>query len=262
MMAATTTLLKRTSTATYIGEQGKPPVITAGKLTADLLFDFKNGAFSYFSFKDVKPEREVSKVAGGLQDGHIQTWYHLNHAAIDAAGFAAFMASVRSQWLDPGWEQEVKLIILGSSQGSTPISDWIMLVESTNALLQGHACELSQADLCNHISSHIHPDTMTAATTAKTDLIADYEKYKRALKVIDDARIHTDELLKAAVKQMMVQPTVTSCHNVYNCIITASSATTLVNSAPAQQIVLLLLLLQKGCSLLSMTGVSNAALSI
>jgi len=86
-----------------------------------------------YSFKDVKPEREVSKVAGGLQDGRIQTWYCLNRAAIDAAGFAAFMASVRSQWLDPGWEQEVKLIILGSSQGLTPISDWIMLVESMNA---------------------------------------------------------------------------------------------------------------------------------
>jgi len=50
MMATTTTLLKRTSTATYIGEQGKPPVITTGKLTADLLFDFENGTFSYFSF--------------------------------------------------------------------------------------------------------------------------------------------------------------------------------------------------------------------
>jgi hypothetical protein len=104
-MAATTTLLKSMSTATYIGKQGKPPVITAGKLTADLLFDFENSAFSCFSFKDVKLEREVSKVTGGLQDGRIQTWYCLNRAAIDTAGFAAFMASVRSQWLDPGWEQ-------------------------------------------------------------------------------------------------------------------------------------------------------------
>jgi hypothetical protein len=111
----------------------------------------------------------------------------------------AFMASVRSQWLNPGWEQEVKLIILRSSQGSTPISDWIMLVESTNALLQGHACALSEADLHNHISSHIHPNTMIAATTAETHLIDDYEKYKWALKVIDNTRIHADELLKVVL---------------------------------------------------------------
>jgi hypothetical protein len=46
MSAVATTLLKKDSTAVYIGEQGKPPVVTAGKLTPDLLFDFENGAFS------------------------------------------------------------------------------------------------------------------------------------------------------------------------------------------------------------------------
>jgi hypothetical protein len=178
-------------------------MITPGKLTPDLLFDFENGAYSYFSFKEVKAEKEVAKVAGGLQDGQVQTWYCLNRAAIDAAGFAEFLKSIHENWLEPGWEQEVKLLILGSSQGSKPIADWIMLVESTNALLLGHACALSTNDLRNHIQSHIHQDTMTASTTAELHLITDYDKYKRGLKVIDDARIRADELLKSAVKQMM-----------------------------------------------------------
>ena len=73
--ATITTLLPHTSSAIYIGEQGKPPVITPGKLTPDLLFDFENGVYSYFSFKDVKLAKEVSKIASGLQDGRIQTWY-------------------------------------------------------------------------------------------------------------------------------------------------------------------------------------------
>jgi hypothetical protein len=198
-----TTLLPRPSSATYICEQGKPPVITRGKLTPDLLFDFENGTYSYFSFKEVKPEKEVAKVAGGLQDGRVQTWYHLNRAAINAAGFAEFMKSIHENWLEPGWEQEVKLLILSSSQGSKPIANWIMLVKSTNALLPGHTCALSTNNLCNHIQSHIHQDTMTASTTAELHLITDYNKYKRALKVIDDARIRANELLKSAVKQMM-----------------------------------------------------------
>ena len=46
-------------------------MITPGKLTLDLLFNFENSAYSYFSFKEVKPKKEVTKVAGGLQDGHI-----------------------------------------------------------------------------------------------------------------------------------------------------------------------------------------------
>jgi hypothetical protein len=224
-----TTLLPCSSSATYIGEQGKPLVITPGKLTPDLLFDFENGAYSYFSFKEVKPEKEVAKVAGGLQDGHVQTWYRLNCAAIDATGFTAFMKSIRENWLDPGWEQEVKLLILGSSQGSKPISDWIMLVESTNALLLGHACALSTNDLRNHIQSHIHPDTMTACTTAELHLVTNYEKYKRALKVIDDARIRADELLKAAVQQMMSTSLISKrSHNPRS---TATSSTA-VSTAP------------------------------
>ena len=211
--SAITTLLPHSSLAVYIGEQGKPPVVTPGKLTPDLLFDFENGAYSYFSFKEVKPDKEVAKVAGGLQDGRVQTWYRLNRAAIDAAGFPEFMKSVCENWLEPGWEQEVKLLILGSAQGSKPVADWIMLVESTNALLLSHACALSTHDLHNHIQSHIHPDTMTASTTAELHLVTDYEKYKRALKVVDDARVRADKLLKAAVKQMMVT-SLTAANNV------------------------------------------------
>ena len=194
----------------YICEQGKLPVITLGKLTPDLLFDFEYGAYSYFSFKDIKAEKEVSKVAGGLQDGHIQTWYRLNRVAVDAVGFPSFMVHVRKSWLEPGWEQNVKLVILTSHQGITPISDWIMLLKSTNALLNGHACKLSDEDIWNHIQSHIHPDTMTATTTAELHLIASYEKYKHSLKVVDDARVGVDDLLRSAVKQMMSQ--LTSVH--------------------------------------------------
>jgi hypothetical protein len=235
MTTQTTTLLKRNSSATCICEQGKPPVITPGRLTPDLLFDFENGAYSYFSFKDIKAEREVSKVAGGLQDGRIQTWYRLNRVAVDAAGFPAFMAHVRESWLEPGWEQNVKLIILASHQGTTPISDWIMLLESTNALLNGHTCKLSDADLRNHIQSHIHPDTMTAATTAELHLIASYDKYKRSLKVVDNARIRADDLLRSAVKQMMSQPTSVRRAVItrFNSAASSSSSSTAINPSAA-----------------------------
>ena len=211
--AIATTLLKKDSTAVYIGEQGKPPVVTAGKLTLDLLFDFENGAFSYFAYKDLPENKRVFRVAGGLQDARVQTWYRLNRTAIDAAGFANFMTTVRANWLDPGWEQEVKLLILSSSQGSTPVSDWIMLLECTNALIKGTTCELNGAELHNHIQSHVHPDTMSAATHAELHLIATFPAYKRGLRTIDDARVRADELLQAAVKQMMTS-TVTATRRV------------------------------------------------
>jgi hypothetical protein len=233
MSAPMTTLLKRNTTAIYSCDQGRPPVITPGKFTPDLLFNFENGAYSYFSFKDIKPEKEVSKVTRGVQDGRVQTWYRLNHVAIDAAGFPAFMKTIRESWLEPGWEH-VKLTILASHQGSTPIADWIMLLESTNALLQNHICKLSDTDLRNHIQSHVHADTMTAATVAKLHLIVEYDKYKQALKVIDDARVRSDELLKAAVKQLMLQSPSSNHRAIMNRTATSSStsnATTAVNTS-------------------------------
>ncbi|KIM81331.1 hypothetical protein PILCRDRAFT_8699, partial [Piloderma croceum F 1598] len=154
MSTPATTLVKRNTTAIYSCKQGCPPVITPGKLTPDLLV-----------------EKEVLKVAGGLQDGQVQAWYCLNQAAIDAAGFPAFMATVRESWLEPRWEQDVKLTILASHQGSTPIADWIMLLEATNTLLHNYICKLSNTDLKNHIQSHVDPDTMTTASIAELHLI-------------------------------------------------------------------------------------------
>jgi len=211
-----TTLLKKDSTTVYIGEQGRPPVVTAGKFTPDLLFDFKNGVCSYFAYKDLPENKKVSHVAGGLQDAQVQTWYQLNRIAIDAAGFTNFMTTVRANWLDPGWEQEVKLLILSSSQGSMPVSNWIMLLECTNALIKGTTCELNDAKLRNHIQSHVHPDTMSAATHAELHLIVNFPAYKHGLRTINDACVRVDDLLQAAVKQMITS-TVTATRRVNLC---------------------------------------------
>ena len=228
-MYTITTLLPHSSSAMYIGEQGKLPIITPGKLTPDLLFNFKNGAYSYFLFQEVKPEKETAKVAGGLQDGCVQMWYCLNCMAIDTMRFTAFIKLICKNWLDPGWEQEVKLPILGSSQGLKPIDDWIMLVKSTNTLLLGHACTLSTNDLHNHIQSHIHPDMMTTCTTAELYLVTDYKKYKCALKVIDNTHICADELLKATIQQMMFTSLISKCsHNSHS---TATSSTAVSTTA-------------------------------
>ena len=67
-----TTLLSNETTACYSSENGKPPIITAGELTLDLLADFENGCYAYFSMKDVKDNKlQVGKIAWGLQDARI-----------------------------------------------------------------------------------------------------------------------------------------------------------------------------------------------
>ncbi|KIM78267.1 hypothetical protein PILCRDRAFT_11260 [Piloderma croceum F 1598] len=75
---------------------------------------------------------------------------------------------------------------------------------------------------------------MTAAMVAKLHLIVEYDKYKRALKVVDDTRVRSDEFLKAAVKQLMLQSPSSNHRAVMNCTATYSStsnATTAVNTS-------------------------------
>jgi len=126
------------------------------------------------------------------------------------------MTTVRANWLDPGWEQEVKLLILSSPQGSMPISDWIMLLECTSTLIKGTTCKLNDTKLHNHIQSHVHPDTMSTATHTELHLIVDFPAYKCGLRTIDDAHVRADELLQAPVKQMMTS-TVTATHHINSC---------------------------------------------
>ena len=118
-----TTLLNTKTTAHFSIEPGKPPVITSGELTPELLADFENGCFAYFAWKDVAEDRQVMKIAWGLQDARVQVWYRTDRDKINAAGFTAFMKSVRTQWLPAGWEHNVKCLILSSSQQNLPVAD-------------------------------------------------------------------------------------------------------------------------------------------
>jgi hypothetical protein len=190
-----TTLLNTKMTARFSVEPGKPPIITGGELTPELLADFENGCLTYFAWKDVAADRQVMKIAWGLQDTHMQVWYQADRDAINTAGFTAFMASIWKHWLPAGWEHNVKCLILSSSQGNSPVADWIHLLESTNTVLVSTTSHLETANLHNHIETHLHSDTQIAAHLAETHLILDYAAYVRAIKLIDNAHIRQAALV-------------------------------------------------------------------
>lgn len=161
MQQPKTTLLQSNSTAVSIVEPGKPLIITVGKLTPKLLTNFENGCYTYFTNKQVLDEKlKVGQITWGLQDARVQVWYRTNCAAIDAVGFDKFMLNVHTNWLDAGWEHEVKILILASSQGNMPVSDWIRLLESTNAILIGTTELLTEEQIHNQIKTHMHLDTL------------------------------------------------------------------------------------------------------
>jgi hypothetical protein len=56
-----TSLLNTKTTACFSVEPGKPPTITPGELTPDLLTNFENGCYAYFAWKDVPDDKQVMK---------------------------------------------------------------------------------------------------------------------------------------------------------------------------------------------------------
>ena len=92
-----TTLFDTKTTACYIGDTGKPPIMTPGDLTPELLANFENGCYAYFSMNDIDNNKQVSKIAWGLQDARVQVWYRTNHEKVNKDGFKTFMKSVRTQ---------------------------------------------------------------------------------------------------------------------------------------------------------------------
>jgi hypothetical protein len=65
-------LLNTKTTARFSVKPGKLLVITSSELTPELLADFENECFTYFAWKDVAEDRQVMKVAWGLQDACVQ----------------------------------------------------------------------------------------------------------------------------------------------------------------------------------------------
>ena len=233
-----TTLLNTKTTTRFSVEPGKLPVITSGELTPKLLADFENGCFAYFAWKDVAEDRQVMKIAWGLQDARVQVWYRTDRDKINAAGFTAFMKSIRTQWLPAGWEHNVKCLILSSSQQNLPVADWIHLLESTNAVLVSTTSHLTSDQLRAHIETHLHPDTQIAAHLAETHLVIGYSAYVRALKFIDDTRLRQATLLQEAVSRMYVPVNSsrrdrTPCVSTANMTVTSMGANTVADRLPA-----------------------------
>jgi hypothetical protein len=205
---AQTTLLFTETMACYLCDNGKLPIVTLGELTPELLADFENGCYAYFTNKD-KKTKQVAKIAWSLQDVRVQVQYRTNCETINNDGFQNFLQSVHSQWLAIGWEHDTKCIILSSSQGDRPVADWICLLESTNTVLVGTTSHLTTEQIHSHIKTHLHVDTLVTSHLAKVHLIKLYADFCKAIKLVDDTHLRNVPLLQEAIA-CMISPNMTN----------------------------------------------------
>lgn len=136
----------------------KPPTLSAGQITPEILRAWENGCTQFFLHKEVKDDEKVKKVAWGMQDPIVQDWYLNDQAKFDALTFAEYMKEVRTYWLPTDWVDTVCRKMLASVQGQRPFSEWAIDIQSQNTLLRGTTSHLDDKNLLYHLEAHMNSD--------------------------------------------------------------------------------------------------------
>ena len=84
-------------------DQIKPPMLTGGKVSVQVLQDFGDSCESYFFHKEIAADKQVTSIIMGIKDHHIKDWYHANKATVNALTFDTFMSQLHTRLLKDGW---------------------------------------------------------------------------------------------------------------------------------------------------------------
>jgi len=180
----------------------KPPFLTPGEVTPEVLRAWEMGCTQFFRHKDVPEEEMVGKVAWGMQDPRIQDWYLTNQDEIDALAFKAYMAEVRKIWLPTGWADTVRRKMLASSQGQRPFSEWAIDIQSQNTLLRGTTSHLTDVHILYHLESHLNAD-LAADYHAERIVEENLRLWIEKVRVLDEKRLRYLARQKEAVENAL-----------------------------------------------------------
>lgn len=136
----------------------KPPFLTPGDITPEVLRNWEIGCRQYFKHKGIPAEEQVGKVAWGMQEPTVQEWYIVDQERLDKLTFDAYMAEVRAYWLPTDWADTTRQKMLSSFQGNKTFNDWAIEIQGQNALLRGTPSHMTELALRHHLEAHMQPD--------------------------------------------------------------------------------------------------------
>jgi len=139
-------------------DQTKPPVLTVGKVTPQVLRDWEDACLGYYFHKGVADDRQVRSVILGLKDFCIGDWYRAAKTAVDNLTFDELMEQLRARLLKDGWQHGLQKEILSSKQGSLRFNDWQNKMGATNSLLVGTTFHITTTALRDHLAANMHHD--------------------------------------------------------------------------------------------------------
>ncbi|KAG2746933.1 hypothetical protein P692DRAFT_20781250, partial [Suillus brevipes Sb2] len=178
----------------------KPPFLTPGDITPEVLRTWEMGCRQYFKHKDIPAEEQVGKVAWGMQEPSVQEWYLNDQDRMDKLKFNEYMSEVRAYWLPWDWADTTRQKLLSSSQGSKAFSDWAVEVQTLNALLRGTTSHLTELNLRYHLEAHMQDDLRTEYRTENVKEIKEFRPWTEKIRLLDEKRLRGIANLEAAFK--------------------------------------------------------------
>jgi hypothetical protein len=135
----------------------KPPSLSAGTVSPEVLHQFENACHSFFHNKEgLDTKDHVTHIAGGLQDPLLVDWYWTGQEVFDTLSFDDFMKELCNKWLPNDWEQDIRHRVLGMKQ-SGAFWEWAVKMRSLNTLLRGTTTHPDDTALLNQLEVNLEP---------------------------------------------------------------------------------------------------------
>ncbi|KIY53329.1 hypothetical protein FISHEDRAFT_15032, partial [Fistulina hepatica ATCC 64428] len=98
-------------------EPGKRPVLSAGPVSPELIFDTLAALETYFAEKDITTDEQIIAARGTLQADPIRRdWFAANETAFADMTFPEWKHELIKEVLDPGWDRAMRTEILSARQ--------------------------------------------------------------------------------------------------------------------------------------------------
>ncbi|KIY48893.1 hypothetical protein FISHEDRAFT_58648 [Fistulina hepatica ATCC 64428] len=98
-------------------EPGKRPVLSAGPVTPELIFNTLAALETYFAEKDITTDKQIVAARGTLQADPIRRdWFAANETAFTQMTFPLWKQELIKEVLEPGWDHAMRTEILSACQ--------------------------------------------------------------------------------------------------------------------------------------------------
>lgn len=168
----------------------KVPILTPGELNIETYMRWKDACEDYYEIKEVKNDKKVTHAGTGFQDLLIRDWYRSEADRLRTLPWDDFAKEFKARWLPVDWDVKARNELARRRQNpDDPFKDWVVRIETLNAVLKDTTSHKKQEDLRNHIESLMCDRLAQLAIAANTASIASYRDWRDKLVTLDNERI-------------------------------------------------------------------------